>query len=485
MTNDTVRYVALVDDLRRLGAEQSWLEFKVNNSDPDRIGRTASAISNAARLNDKTHGYMIWGIDDTNHDIVGTIFSPALRRGNQNIEFWINNKLSPSINFTFIEIQHPSGHRLVILEIPASLSIPTKFENIAYIRIGDATPKLADYPEREAELIRKLQPFSWESGIASTFLTGDDVLSCLDCGSCFQLSKLPMPTDQTEILNRLKQDKLIAEDVGKRWKVTNLGALLFAREIASFDAVKRKAIRVIKYDGLSKVSPATEYVGDSGYALFFVKLFKHINSNVPKNEQLKDAIRVEIPVYPEIAVRELVTNALIHQDMVITGSGPMVDIYIDRIEITNPGIPLVEPQRFLDALPQSRNEGVAALMRRFGMCEERGSGVRKAVAAVEIYQLPPPEFSVHGNITRAVLYSPRQFRDMDSNERVRACYQHTVLQYLSDKKMTDKSLRKRFGIMDKNAAQVSIVINQAVSEKLIKQSDGWTPRSGHYLPSWV
>jgi ATP-dependent DNA helicase RecG len=314
---------------------------------------------------------------------------------------------------------------------------------------------------------------------------GDEVLSCLDYRYYFELSKAPTPTDQSEILSRLKQDKLIAEDVGKRWKITNLGALLFAREIASVDAVKRKAIRVIKYDGVSKVAPASEYMGDRGYALFFVDLFKHINSNVPKNEQLKDAIRTEVPVYPEIAVRELVTNALIHQDMMLTGSGPMVDIYADRIEITNPGIPLVEPQRFLDALPQSRNEGLAALMRRFGMCEERGSGVRKAVAAVEIYQLPPPEFSVHGNITRAVLFAPRQFRDMDSNERVRACYQHTVLQYLSDQKMTNKSLRKRFGIMDRNAAQVSNVINQTLSEGLIKQSDGWTPRSGHYLPSWA
>jgi ATP-dependent DNA helicase RecG len=174
------RYIALIDDLRKLDAEPSWLEFKVNNSDPDRIGRTVSAISNAARLYDKSHGYMIWGIDDSNHDIVGTAFTPALRRGNQNIDFWVSSRLSPSINLSFFEIPHPSGHRVVLLEIPAALSVPTKFENIAYIRIGDATPKLSDFPEREADLIRKLQPFAWEGGIAATFLTDDDVLSCID-----------------------------------------------------------------------------------------------------------------------------------------------------------------------------------------------------------------------------------------------------------------------------------------------------------------
>ena len=171
--------------------------------------------------------------------------------------------------------------------------------------------------------------------------------------------------------------------------------------------------------------------------------------------------------------------------MTVTGSGPMVDIYSDRIEITNPGVPLVDPNRFLDALPQSRNEAIASLLRRFGMCEERGSGVKKAISAIEIHQLPPPDFSVHGNITRAVLFAPRKFKDMDSRERARACYQHTVLQYLTNQKMTNKSLRQRFGISDRNAAQVSNVINLAVREGLIRQSEGWTPRSGHYLPSWA
>jgi ATP-dependent DNA helicase RecG len=472
---DAARYIALVDDLRRPEGERPWVEFKVNNYDPDRIGRTISAISNAARLYDKSHGYIIWGIEDISHEVVGTTFDPVtFRPGNQNIELWLSNKLSPSINFTLSSVLYPTGARVVIAEIFAAQTIPTKFGNIAYIRIGDATPKLADYPEREAELIRKLQPFAWEGGIASTYLTEADVLSCLDYQAYFSLLKTPAPTDNVEIITRLKQEKLITDDFGRRWKITNLGALLFARDIARFDSMRRKAIRIVKYNGSNKTAEASEISGDSGYAVFFSRLFHHIHNNVPKNEQLKDAI-----------IRELVTNALIHQDMTIVGSGPMVDIYNDRIEITNPGIPLIDPERFLDALPQSRNEGLAALMRRFGMCEERGSGVRKAVSMIELYQLPPPAFSVHGNITRAVLFAPRKFRDMDSSERARACYQHAVLQHLSDQKMTNKSLRKRFGISDKNASQVSGVINLALQEKLIRQSEGWTPRSGHYLPWWA
>jgi predicted HTH transcriptional regulator len=112
----TTRHVDLVDDLRKLASEPPWLEFKVNNCDPSRVGRTISAISNAARLYDKSHGYMIWGVDDTSHDLVGTNFNPStMRIGNQNIELWLSNKLSPSINFSFTEVAHPSGQRLVTL----------------------------------------------------------------------------------------------------------------------------------------------------------------------------------------------------------------------------------------------------------------------------------------------------------------------------------------------------------------------------------
>ncbi|MDC4222968.1 MAG: hypothetical protein MPW15_01640 [Candidatus Manganitrophus sp.] len=97
-----------------------------------------------------------------------------------------------------------------------------------------------------------------------------------------------------------------------------------------------------------------------------------------------------------MAVRELVANALIHQDFFVTGAGPTVEIFDDRIEITNPGEPLVEPQRFVDTPPRSRNEALASLMRRFRICEERGSGIDKVVFQIEFYQFPAPIFEVAG-----------------------------------------------------------------------------------------
>ncbi len=135
-------------------------------------------------------------------------------------------------------------------------------------------------------------------------------------------------------------------------------------------------------------------------------------------------------MYPELAVRELVANALIHQDFSLTGTGPMVEVFQDRVEITNPGTPLIDTLRFIDEPPRSRNETLAGIMRRLNICEERGSGIDKVIAEVEFFQLPAPDFQVTANHTRVTLYAPKKLSEMSQEDRIRACYQHTCLCWL-------------------------------------------------------
>lgn len=104
--------------------------------------------------------------------------------------------------------------------------------------------------------------------------------------------------------------------------------------------------------------------------------------------------------------------------------------------------------------------------------------------AVELHQLPPPDFRVEGDAVRAVLYAPRRFAEMTPQERVRACYQHAALKYMSGQKMTNATLRERFGIEPQNAAQASAVIRQALQAELIRAADPAYPRSG-YVPFWA
>ena len=183
---------------------------------------------------------------------------------------------------------------------------------------------------------------------------------------------------------------------------------------------------------------------------------------------------------------ELVANALIHQDFFVTGAGPMVEIFEDRIEITNPGEPLVDTQRFLDAPPESRNEALASLMRRVRICEERGSGIDKVITQVEMFQLPAPLFEVPPGSTRAVLFAHKILANMERAERVRACYQHACLKYVMRDFLTNASLRERFGIKEKNRATASRRICEAVDEGVIKPFDeNAARRLMKYVPFWA
>lgn len=190
------------------------------------------------------------------------------------------------------------------------------------------------------------------------------------------------------------------------------------------------------------------------------------------------------PLFPPVAVRELIANALIHQDLTVTGAGPMVELFRNRLEITNPGAPLVAADRFLDAPAQSRNEALAALMRRMGLCEEGGTGIDKVVEAVEAAQRPPPDFRAETNATRVTLFGPRRFSELTTDERLRACYLHAGLTYLQGGRMRNSSLRARLGVSERNASQVSQVIRQALDRELIRSADSDRPRSG-YVPFWA
>ena len=480
------RTLALIDDLRALPAETAWLEFKESNTDPDVIGRLISAVSNAARLEDRDFGYVVWGVRDGDHSVAGTCFEPSsARRQRQPLEFWLSRRLQPDVAFSFQAVDHPEG-RVVLLEIPAATQAPVEFDRTAYVRIGSATPRLADHPERQRAIWERLRPQAWETGIARQFVDASEALALLDHPVYFELLGKPIPEGREAILESLEGDRLISRDVGGKWNVLNLGAILFARDVGGFEPrLARKAMRFVVYDGDRRTATVTHRRDfPAGYAGGFAGFIEHVATLIPSPEDGAAAVRAARPLFPRAAVRELTANALIHQDMTITGAGPTVELFRNRIEITNPGSPLVEPERFIDFPPRSRNEALASLMRRMGLCEEQGAGIDKVVAAVEEARLPPPEFRAEAAATRVTLFGPRRFADTTTEERLRACYQHSVLRYLGGGRLRNATLCDRLGVHRRNAAQISGVIRQARRKGLIRPADPARPKAG-YLPFWA
>ena len=488
MTSDhrTNSRVGLLHELIALPRETEWLEFKVNDAEPQAIGRDISALANAAALVGKPTAYVVWGVRNEDHAVVGTTFDPpATRVGNEELESWLLHLLEPSIDFRFFTV--PAGERpVVLLQIARATHQPVRFSGQECIRVGTYTKNLKDFPEKERALWRIFNRTPFEDGIALERVTSDDVLHLLEYPAYFELREYPLPAHRDGILAALAGDRLIHHSAAGGWDVTNLGAILFAKRLEAFHPLRRKAVRVIQYRGTGRTEALREQEGSRGYAGGFKGLLGFIDNLLPVNEVIEQALRKTVPMFPKLAVRELVANALIHQDFFVTGAGPMIEIFDDRIEITNPGEPLVDTQRFVDVPPQSRNEGLASHMRRFRICEERGSGIDKVVSLVELFQLPAPLFEAPEGFTRAVLFAYRALKEMSTQDRLRACYLHACLRYVTQKTTTNTSVRERFGLDERNAAGVSRLLGEAVKAGLIVVADPAAGnRSRTYLPFWA
>jgi predicted HTH transcriptional regulator len=244
---------------------------------------------------------------------------------------------------------------------------------------------------------------------------------------------------------------------------------------------------VIIYKEKDRTLTQREQVFEKGYAISYEEIVSFINDQLPQNEQIGQALRKDIKIYPEIAIRELVANVIIHQDFYMTGVSSTIEIFSDRMEIRNPGEPLVDTMRFIDIPPQSRNEKLAAFMRIIHICEERGTGIDKTIKSIEDFQLPAPEFNVKDKHTEAILFTYRDWKDMDKRDRIRACYQHACLRSVSKEQMTNESLRKRFGIAEKNYSMVSRIIRDTISAGLIRPYDleNTSKKHAKYVPTYL
>jgi ATP-dependent DNA helicase RecG len=473
-------------ELIALPKETEWVEFKLNQTDPQEIGEYLSALSNSAALHKKLNAFICWGIENETHQIIGTNFRPTkAKKGNEELENWLLSQLNPQVDFQIYEgiIQ---GKQIAIFEIQAAYYRPISFRGQEYIRIGSYKKRLLEYPEKARSLWRLFEQSEFEKGIAFPDASSEKIFSLLDCPKFLQLLKYPQSLNPSSFLERLSQEKIIISKNDEKYDITNLGAILFAKDLRNFNRLARKALRIIIYDGNNRIKVVKEHLSEQGYGAGFVDFLRYLNDNLPQNEQIGQALRQEVRIYPEIAIRELVANALIHQDFSVTGASPTVEIFANRMEITNPGLPLIDTLRFIDEPPRSRNESIASLMRRMGFCEERGSGIDKVIFSIETYQLPAPDFRKTEQSTVVVLFAPKALSKMDREERIRACYQHTCLQYVSDQRMTNSSLRTRLGIKDSNYPMVSRIIKDTLLNNLIKSYNEETSRKkSSYVPFWA
>lgn len=478
------RAIAHLDrSLVHIPIELNELDWKTQLSDnTERLAKHLSAFSHLSN-----GGFLIFGL---NND--GT-FTANLTK--EDVDIIIsrlgniaNNNLNIPLSIDYI-ISLYNGHNILIIFIPESHQKPIHLKgNDLYATYKRSAGQTVKMPSSEVKaLIALSQNLTFEDQIALQNIPHTELFDLLDYANYYKLLERRKPEKQNTFLEDFVSENLLKPSTHDTYHITNLGAILFANDINKFSSLKRKAARVIRYKGTNKIDAVDEIVGQKGYAIGFEGLIKYILSYLPKNEVIEHALRKEVKMYPEVALREFIANALIHQDFSIRGTSVTIEIFKDRIEITNPGIPLIDTNRFIGATPKSRNEEMASLLRRLHICEERGSGVARAIGAIEVYQLPAPKFIKEDDYTKVILYSHKTLAKMDKEDRSRACYQHACLQLVSNQKTNNESIRKRFNITDKNYPMASRIIADTIEIGLIKisASSGKSRKHANYLPYWA
>ena len=408
--------VEQIDAWLGAASEHEQLEFKEAKQQysNDKLYKYCIAISNEGG------GHFVLGVTNKKpRRVVGT------RAFNNPTD--MASKLFREVGFRvdIEEVEHPDGRVLIFHIPPRPRGSARSYQGTYWMRVGEELQPMSE--DQLRRIFEEGKP-DWLEQPALKGVSAQDVVELLDTQTFFELLQLPYPSNREAVLDRLEKRHVVCSEAGG-FTISRLGALLLAKYLGEFDDLDLWAPRVIVYSGLDKLQTTSDITGGKGYAVGFRGLVDYVMGQLPQNEIISKALREEHKLLPEVVIRELLANALVHQDFSVTGMRPMVEVYANRVEISNPGEPVIPVERLIDG-SQSRNEHLADLMRRFRICEERSSGIDRIIDAAETHQLPPPYFVASLQRTQVVVFGPKPFQEMDRGERLRACYQHCVLQHV-------------------------------------------------------
>ena len=476
---EAVKY--LHRSLHPVKTELNELDWKSGLSEKsERLAQHISAFANQTG-----GGTFAFGI---NND--ASLFTPSREQAEEIVKK-IGNIARNNLNIP-IRIEHTSvemdGSGILLVHIPEQKDKPVYLRGMtiydSYYRSAGQTHKISK--SQVHAMLAAAEGQTFEDRIALSRLPAEKVITLLDFAQFYKLIHKSVPSGIDHIIEGMEAYGFCRKEDGA-WAVTNLGAVLLARDLKDFPSLAFKNVVVRQYKGDNNLHLSSETFFHEGYAISLDKIVAHIMSLLEKTELIRTPFRENKYPYPEVSIRELLANALIHQDFDMQGTILSVEIFGNRLAITNPGVPLIDTNRFIDMPPKSRNEKVAQSMFLFNLCEKRGSGMDRAVAGVEEMRLPAIKIEKGEYFTRVTIYEERNYLDMSKTEKIQACYQHACLLFEEEIKMTNQSLRERLSIGRNNSAVASRIINDTVAAGLIKLADenSGSRRYSAYVPFYA
>ncbi len=390
--NDT-ELTALLDRLRREPFETEYLEFKANHLEPQAIGEYISALANSAAVGGKLNGYLVFGVDDATHDVVGTKFEPKIikAKGNQDLLIWLSQKLQPNVGVETHTLNYPNG-KVVLFRIATAQGQPVRFDGKAYIRVGASKTSLDKHPDKERAIWTRKSDWSAQlcESASEASLDPDAIEMAL---TQFKM-KNPMQSEQidswdhTTFLNKAK--------LSIQGSLTNAAILLLGRtEGASLlSPVVAKISWLLKDDKNRDLD--YEHFGPP-FILTVDRVLKKIRNLTLRTLPSGTLFPQEITQYDHWVIREALHNCIAHQDYIMGGRVNLIETP-GALRLTNAGSFLpgnVEKVVYEDApLEIYRNPFLADAMVSLNMIDTQGGGIKKMFRTQMKRFFPLPDYDL-------------------------------------------------------------------------------------------
>ena len=308
----------------------------------------------------------------------------------------------------------------------------------------------------------------------------------LDFSCYYSRRKLPIPTDLNDVIDTFLKERFLSRSDSGKLSITNLGAILFAKDLYDYPNLNAKAVRVIRYKAKSRVDAISESEFHQGYAVMFDELVRYIHGLQSQFEEIRIG-RESVGAFPDFVIREALANALVHQDLLDRSVNPMVELFPGSIEFSNPGKLLVDISRTIDTTPVCRNEMLAHSLRMLRILDGHSFNFDRIEAGLALLHEPSSLVKTDEFHTRIILTHRDRFSSFTEEEALRTVYFYCCYGFVNlDEKMGNAYFRKRFGLGEKDAPVISRLLSKALQENRIKlSSDSTGVKNRFHLPYWA
>lgn len=395
--------LSILNELRELPAENEVVEFKEarNSFDFGKLGRYFSAISNEANLNGKRYGWLVFGVENNNHTIVGTQFR-SNKKDLDSLKSEIANKTTNRITFIDIYELSTTKGRVVMFQIPAApKGIPVAWEGHYY---GRDNEELNALNIEEIERIRaQVLSEDWSAAIIPDATLEDLDPIAIQFARLNYMNKFPAFSAEVDKWNDetfLNKSKLLIKG-----KITRTAIILLGREESEhFISPSEVKIRWVLRDSSGN---------DRDYAIYGPPMLLAVDKVFGKIRNLKYRYLKEGSLFPEevdqyepYAIREAINNCIAHQDYTITGRINIVESE-DQLIFSNVGsfIPGSVEKVVIDDSPeeQYRNKFLATAMFNLKMVDTVGGGIRKIFHFQRSRFFPLPDYDLNDGKVKVTL----------------------------------------------------------------------------------